>query len=123
MHIFYICIYMPLVLCLYQKKNIFYLCTLFYNIYIYVCRYHQRIVITIEKFLFFFQIKKAQMSWKAKLFTWRSAFLFSGFAASMAGATIFARRIPNVISLNKEEVMEKRRHARKMKELEDKHPR
>ena len=59
------------------------------------------------------------MSWKAKLFTWRSAFLFSGFAASMAGATIFARRIPNVISLNKEEVMEKRRQARKMKELED----
>ena len=49
--------------------------------------------------------------------------LFSGFAASMAGATIFARRIPNVISLNKEEVMEKRRQARKMKELEDKHPR
>ena len=106
-----------------SKKKIFYLCTLFYNIYIYVCRYHQRIVITIEKFVFFFQIKRAQMSWKAKLFTWRSAFLFSGFDESMAGANIFASRITNVISLNKEEVMEKRRQARKMKELEDKHPR
>ena len=108
-----------------SKKKIYFIFAPFsiIYIYIYVCRYHQRIVITIEKFVFFFQIKKAQMSWKAKLFTWRSAFLFSGFAASMAGATIFARRIPNVISLNKEEVMEKRRQARKMKELEDKHPR
>ena len=60
------------------------------------------------------------MSWKAKLFTWKSGFLLSGFFASMAGASIFARRIPDVISFNKKEVMEKRRQARKMKELEDK---
>ena len=60
------------------------------------------------------------MSWKSKLFTWKSAFLFSGFFASMTGATIFARRIPDVISFNKKEVMKKRREERRRKELENK---
>ena len=38
----------------------------------------------------------------------------------MGGASIFARRIPQVISFNKKEVMEKRRQERKLLELKEK---
>lgn len=54
------------------------------------------------------------------MFTWKSAFLITGFLASMGGASIFARRIPQVISFNKKEVMEKRRQERELRELREK---
>ena len=67
-----------------------------------------------------FPIVLSRMSWKEKLFTWKSAFLITGFLASMSGASIFARRIPQVISFNKKEVMEKRRQERELLELKEK---
>ena len=67
-----------------------------------------------------FPIVLSGMSWKEKLFTWKSAFFITGFLASMGGASIFARRIPQVISFNKKEVMEKRRQERELLELKEK---